>query len=146
MDIILKKDVEGLGHKDDIIKVKPGYGRNYLIPKELAIIASDSNKKALAERLKQADSKLQKIEDEARNIAKKIGNLILTIEAKVSASGKIFGSITSTQVYSALKSKGFSIDRKKIHFDPIKTPGEYSVVLSLHKNIEHQLKINVVAV
>lgn len=145
MEVILKEDIKGLGYKNDLIKVKPGHGRNYLIPQGLAIIASESNKKVVAENIKQASHKAEKIKKDALSISEKIGSLVLEIKAKVGESGKIFGAITSLQISDALKDKGFPIDRKKISFkQEIKEVGEYIALLDLHKEVKHEVKFKVI--
>src|SRR4051812_45257821 len=116
MEVILKEDIKGLGYKNDVVKVKPGHGRNYLIPQGFAIIASASNKKVISENVKQASHKAEKLKKDALSVAEQIGNTVLQINAKVGESGKIFGAITSLQLSDALKEKGFNIDRKKISF------------------------------
>ncbi len=145
MDIILKTDIAGLGYKNDTVKVKPGYGRNYLIPQGFAIMATDSNKKVVAENIRQAAHKAEKIKTDAEAIATAIGDLKLTIPAKAGESGKIFGRVTNTQVADALRAKGFDIDRKKISVDDVKSLGEYNAVLDLHKDVKHTVAFEVVA-
>ncbi|MBT31265.1 MAG: 50S ribosomal protein L9 [Thalassobius sp.] len=145
MEIILKDDIKGLGYKDDVVTVKPGYGRNYLIPQGLAILATESNKKILAENLKQASHKAEKVKTEAEEIASSIGDLELSIGAKAGESGKIFGAVTALQIADSLKAKGFDIDRRKISFNSdIKMLGEYTVVLDLHKEVKKEITIKVV--
>ncbi len=116
MELILKADIIGLGYKNDIIKVKDGYGRNYLIPQSLAVLATPSAKKVMAENIKQAAHKAEKIKKDAQTIADGIGEMVLEIKAKAGESGKIFGAVTTIQISDALKAKGFDIDRKKIAF------------------------------
>jgi len=146
MEIILKEDVRGLGYKNDIVKVKDGYGRNYLLPQKLAILASESSRKVLAENLKQAAHKVARIKSDAENLAAKIGALKVEIATKVGDTGRIFGAITSLQVSDALKAKGFAIDRKKISFtQEIKAVGTYNVVLDLHKEVKHAIEISIIA-
>jgi len=145
MNIILKTDITGLGYKNDTITVKPGYGRNYLIPQGFAIMATDSNKKIVAENIRQAAHKAEKVKTEAQTIAEGIGDMTLTIRAKAGESGKIFGRVTNTQVADALREKGFDIDRKKITVDDVKTLGTYEASLDLHKDVKHKLKFEVVA-
>lgn len=145
MEVILKEDIKGLGYKNDTVKVKPGYGRNYLIPQGFAIIANESNKKVVAENLKQAAHKAEKIKTEAQSIADKLKDVALEIPAKVGETGKIFGAITTLQISDALKDKGFSIDRKKISFKTdIKEVGEYAASLDLHKEVKQEVKFKVV--
>ncbi len=146
MEVILKEDIKGLGYKNDTVSVKPGYGRNYLIPQGFAIIGSDSNKKMIAENIRQAAHKAEKIKQDATDIAEKMGELVLEIKTKAGETGKIFGAITALQVSDALKAQGFEIDRKKISFGSnIKELGEYTVSLDLHKEVQHDIKVNVVA-
>ena len=146
MEVILKEDIKSLGYKNDLVKVKGGYGRNYLIPNGLAIIAHESNKKVRAENIKQAAHIAAKIKDEADALAKSIGDIILEIFAKVSESGKIFGAITTLQISDALKDRGFNIDRKKIIFEAkIKELGVYTAILDIHKEVQHEIKFKVIA-
>jgi len=145
MQIILKTDIAGLGYKNDLVDVKPGYGRNYLIPQGYAVMATESTKKALAENIKQAAHKVEKLKNDAVALAESIGDLTLDIPAKVGESGKIFGRVTNTQVADVLKEKGFDIDRKKITVDDAKVVGTYNATLDLHKDVKHTIKFNVVA-
>ncbi|MDH4461273.1 MAG: 50S ribosomal protein L9 [Spirosomataceae bacterium] len=146
MEIILKTDIAGLGYKNDLVTVKPGYGRNYLIPQGFAVMATGSNKKILAENIKQAAHKAEKIQLDAQALADSIGDLTLDIAAKVGESGKIFGRVTSIQIAEALKAKGFDVDRKKIALDTeVKFVGEFTATLDLHKEVKHKVKFNVVA-
>lgn len=147
MEIILKQDVQGLGYKNDTVNVKPGYGRNYLIPQGIAVIASTSNKKKFAENIKQAAHKAEKLKKDAESIAEKIGDLTLEIGAKAGESGKIFGAVTTIQIAEALKERGFDIDRKKISFNQnIKELGDYSAIIDLHRDVHHEIGVKVVAV
>jgi ribosomal protein L9 len=146
MEIILKEDVQNLGYKDDIVKVKDGYGRNYLIPTGKAVIASESAKKVLAENQKQRAHKLAKIKADAEALAKKLEGLTLTIGTKTSSSGVIFGSVNSIQVAEALEKEGFAIDRKIIVIkDNIKEIGNYTAVIRLHKEVSPVVKLVVVS-
>ncbi|WP_187261779.1 50S ribosomal protein L9 [Pontibacter beigongshangensis] len=146
MEIILKDDVKGVGFKNDIVSVKPGYGRNYLIPQGLAVLANASNKKVVAENIRQAAHKADKIKNDAQELADSIGDITLEIPAKVGETGKIFGSVTTLQLSDALKAKGFEVDRKRISFDQdVKTAGEYTATIILHKEVKHQIRFNVVA-
>lgn len=145
MEVILKEDIKGLGYKNDIINVKSGYGRNYLIPQGFALIASPSNRKMVEENVKQASHKADKLKKDAEELAAKIGDTVLEIPAKAGESGRIFGSITTLQVADALKNKGFDIDRKKISIEAdIKTLGEYTAEIDLHKEVKHEVTIRVV--
>lgn len=146
MEVILKEDIKGLGYKNDLVTVKPGYGRNYLIPQGFALIASTSNKKMLAENVKQASHKADKIKQDAEAIANSIGDGVLEIKAKVGESGKIFGAITTLQIADALKRNGINIDRKKISLKgDVKTEGEYEAIIDLHRDVKHEVKFKVVA-
>lgn len=145
MEIILKEDVKGLGYKNDTVTVKPGYGRNFLIPQGMAIIASTSNRKMIAENIRQAAHKAEKLKNDAQAIADKIGDMVLEIKTKAGESGKIFGAITALQVADVLKEKGFDIDRKKISLNSIKELGEHKAVIDLHKEVHHEISLNVVA-
>ncbi len=146
MEIILKEDIKGLGYKNDVVSVKPGYGRNYLIPKGLASMATESAKKVVAENVKQAAHKAEKIKNDAIAIAEKLASVEIEIKAKVGDTGKIFGAVTSLQVSDALKDKGFAIDRKKISFKgDVKEVGEYTASVDLHKEVKQDIKFKVVA-
>lgn len=145
MEIILKEDVIGLGYKNDIVNVKSGYGRNYLIPFGKAVIASDSAKKMLAEDLKQKAVKLAKIKADAEALAQKLNAVSLTIAAKVSATGNIYGSVNSLQIADELQKLGFDVDRKIINVKDVKTVGEYVAVVKLHKEVAAQVPFTVVA-
>ncbi len=146
MDIILKQDVKNLGEKDEIVKVKPGYGRNFLIPKGQAILATESARKILAENLKQAQFKQDKIRKDADNVAARLEGIKLTIGAKAGESGKIFGAINTIQVADALKKQGFDVDRRRITFDQEpKFVGEYTANLNLHKEVKVKVPFEVVA-
>ncbi len=144
MEIILKQDVTGLGYKNDTVKVKPGYGRNYLIPTGAAIIATEANKRMTAENIRQAAHKAAKIKQDAEALAAKIGELTIEVGTKAGESGKIFGAVTAVQVAEILKTKGFEVDRKKIHFkEQPKQLGTYTVTLDLHKEVKHTITVNV---
>ena len=146
MQVILKEDVANLGYKYDIVTVKNGYGRNYLIPTGKAVIASESARKVLAENLKQRAHKLAKIKADAEELAAKLNGLVLTIGAKTSATGTIFGSVNNIQVAEELSKQGFDIDRKTIVIkDAIKEVGSYSAVIKLHREVSAEIKLEVVA-
>ncbi len=145
MEIILKDDVQGLGYKDDLVDVKPGYAMNYLIPQKFAVVASSSNKKMREENIRQASHKAAKLKQDADALAERIGETQLTIQAKAGESGKIFGAVTAIQISEALAQKGYEIDRKKISFkSEIKSLGEYTAVLDLHKEVKHEVTVQVV--
>jgi large subunit ribosomal protein L9 len=147
MEIILKQDVKNLGSKDDIVKVKNGYGRNFLIPNGYAIIANESNKKQLAEIQKQRAFKEQKLKEEAQKIAKKFETLSVKVGAKAGETGKIFGSVNNIQVADALKKLGIDVDRKNITLkeDAIKNLGNYTATVKLHKDVVVEVQFEVVA-
>lgn len=146
MEVILKDDVKGLGYKNDTVTVKPGYGRNYLLPQGLAVLADKTNKKIVAENVRQAAHKADKIKGDAQAIANQIGDLVLDIPAKVGESGKIFGRVTTLQLADALKAKGVDIDRKRLSFDSEPgSVGEYTATADLHREVKHKVRFNVVA-
>ncbi len=146
MEVILREDIQGLGYKNDTVVVKPGYGRNFLIPRGMAIIASNSNRKRIDEEIRQAAHKAEKAMKDATALAEKIGDLVLEIPTKAGESGKIFGAITPLQVSENLAIKGFEIDRKKISFETkIKELGEYKAILDLHKEVHHAIAIKVIS-
>ncbi len=146
MQVILKEDVVNLGYKDDIVTVKDGYGRNFLIPTGKAVIASESAKKVLAENLKQRAHKLAKIKADAEELAAKLNGVSLTIGAKTSSTGTIFGSVTNIQVAEALAKAGFEIDRKVIVIkENVKEVGQYKATLKLHKEVSVEIPFEVVS-
>ena len=146
MELILIEDVAGLGYKNDIVSVKKGYGRNYLIPQGKAVIASESARKVLAENLKQRAHKLAKIKAEAEELAAKLAPVALTIATKVSATGTIFGAVTNIQIAEALAKLGFEIDRKTIVVkDTVKEVGSYKATVKLHKEVSVEIPFEVVA-
>ncbi len=146
MEVILKSDVKNLGYKDDVVKVKAGYGRNFLFPKGLAIAASDSSKKVLSETIKQRAFKDQKIKAEAEKIAAALKNMVVKVGAKVGESGKIFGSVTSVQIAEAFKKLGYDVDRKNITIsgDGVKTVGAYTADVRFHKDVIEKIAFEVV--
>ena len=146
MELILKQDIKNLGEKDDVVNVKPGFGRNFLIPKGYASLATESAKKVLAENLKQAAFKQDKIKKDADAIASKLEGVKLSIGAKAGESGKIFGSVNTIQIADALKKEGFEVDRRRITFDTEpKFVGEYIANLNLHKEVKVKVPFEVVA-
>ncbi len=147
MEIILKQDIQNLGYKDDIIQVKNGYARNYLIPKGLAINATASARKIHEEILRQRQHKEEKIKAEAQAIADKLKDVTLTIGAKASSKGKIFGSVNTIQISESLKEKGFDIDRKVISIkeELIKEVGKYTANVRLHKEVQIEVPFEIVA-
>ncbi len=146
MEVILKQDVQGLGYKNDIVKVKAGYGRNYLIPQGVAIIANDSNKRMMEELNRQMAHKAAKLKQDAQDMASRMGTLTLEIKTKAGETGKIFGAVTAIQVSDALKAKGFEVDRKKVLFkEQPKQLGTYMITLDLHKEVKHEITVEVTA-
>ncbi len=146
MQVILKEDVINLGYKDDIVTVKDGYGRNFLIPTGKAVIASESAKKVLAENLKQRAHKLAKIKEDAQALAAKLEGVALPIGAKTSSTGTIFGSVTNIQVADALAKAGFEVDRKIIYIkESVKEVGNYKATLKLHKEVSVEVPFEVVS-
>jgi large subunit ribosomal protein L9 len=146
MQVILKEDVINLGYKDDIVNVKNGYGRNYLIPQGKAIIASESAKKVLAENLKQRAHKLEKLKNDAKELAEKLQGVSLTIGAKTSSTGTIFGSVSNIQIAEGLEKLGFTIDRKIIIIkESVKEVGSYKANIKLHKEVSVEVPFEVVS-
>ena len=146
MELILIEDVAGLGYKNDIVSVKKGYGRNYLIPQGKAVIASESARKVLAENLKQRAHKLAKIKADAEELAAKLAPVALTIATKVSSTGTIFGAVGNIQIADALAKLGFEIDRKTIVVkETIKEVGSYTATVKLHKEVSVEIPFEVVA-
>ncbi len=146
MEIILKEDVVGLGYKNDIVEVKSGYGRNYLIPTGKAVIASPSAKKMLAEDLKQRAHKLEKIKNDAQALADKLQTIEgMVISTKVSATGVIYGSVNSLHIAEELKKLGYEVDRKTIDVKDVKEVGNYKAIVRLHKEVSVEIPFEVVA-
>ncbi|MCD4793372.1 MAG: 50S ribosomal protein L9 [Bacteroidales bacterium] len=147
MEIILKEDINNLGYKDDIVVVKNGYANNYLIPKGVAIHATKSAKKVLAENLKQRAHKEDKLRQDAQTIADKLQNKEIRVGAKTSSKGKIFGSVTNIQLADSINNKGFDIDRKKISIveKEVKEIGKYNALIKLHRDVKVELPFEVVS-
>ena len=145
MGIILLTDIANLGHKDDIVDVKQGYGRNYLIPQGYAILATPSARKVVAENLRQRAHKEAKLKAEAEEIAAQLAEVKLTIGAKTSSTGKIFGSVNSIMISESLKEKGFDIDRKKIVLKDVKEIGTYTALIKLHREVKVDVEFEVVS-
>jgi large subunit ribosomal protein L9 len=146
MEIILTQDVEKLGFKDDLVSVKPGYARNYLIPQKLAVLADVTQKKIHAENLKQRAHKESKVLEEAQKLAKSLTETTFRIGAKVGENGKIFGSVNTIQLADALEAAGHHIDRKRIHIknEPIKEVGTYEADVTIHKTLVQTITFEVV--
>ena len=148
MEIILKQDVPHLGHKDDVVVVKNGYATNYLIPQGFAIMATPSAKKVHAENLRQRAHKEAKLGSDAEALAAKLEGVQVTVATKVSATGKIFGSVNNIQVAEALAAKGFEMDRRNITIvgeDKLQEVGLYEAVVKCYKDIKATIKVEVVA-
>ena len=148
MEIILKQDINNLGYKNEIVNVKDGYARNYLIPNKMAILATERNRKMLAEEIRQQAHKEEKIKNEAMDKAKALEGLKLTIGAKAAATGKIFGSVNTIQIANAIKEAcNLEIDRKQIilNEDVIKELGKYKAKVKLHKDVQTEIEFDVVA-
>ncbi|MCU0472422.1 MAG: 50S ribosomal protein L9 [Bacteroidales bacterium] len=147
MEIILLQDVNKLGLKNDLVNVKDGYGRNFLIPRGYAVAATSSAKKMHAENLRQRAHKEEKIKAEAQEVAEKMKGLQIVVGAKTSSSGKIFGSVNTIQIAEALKEKGFDIDRKNISLpeDQIKEVGKYKAVIKLHRDVKVEVDFEIAA-
>ena len=146
MKIILKEDIQNLGYKDDVVEVKNGYGRNYLIPQKKAILATESELKQLAEKKKQQAQKMVKIKADAEALAAAITAAgELTIAVKASEEGKIYGSVGNIQIAEALSAKGVEVERKSISVETIKALGSYVAVAKLHREVSAEITVNVVA-
>jgi large subunit ribosomal protein L9 len=147
MEVILKQDMDNLGYADEIVKVRSGYARNFLIPRGLATIATESNRKMLTETMKQRAHKAQKIAGDAQAVAKQLEAIVLKIGAKVGESGKIYGSVNALQIADALSKHNVVVDRKKIHLDSehIKTLGTYTATVNLHKDVKAKITFEVIA-
>ena len=146
MEVILKKNVNKLGYANEIVKVKPGYGRNFLIPQGYAVLATASAKKAHGEILKQKSHKETKLQEEAQELANKMSALELSIQTKAGDNGKIFGSINTIQLAAALKKEGYEVDRKslKIKDEPIKELGTYEAEVNLYKGVQQTISFKVI--
>jgi large subunit ribosomal protein L9 len=148
MNVILKQDIHNLGYANDVVTVKDGYARNYLIPQGLAVVADKVNRKVHAENMKQKSFKEQKIRNESESLASKLDKVTLTIGAKAASTGKIFGSVNAIQIAEALKEQfNYEIDRKRIKLDgdSIKELGSYEAVVNLHKDVKATIRFEVVA-
>lgn len=146
MELILKNDVQNLGFKDDIVIVKNGYGRNFLIPKGLAILATDSAKKVLAENIKQREFKDKKIVDEAKKVSKKLEKIEVKLSAKAGKAGKLFGSVSNANLADELNNIGFEFDKKIISVKGglIKKLGSYTASIRLHRDVVSEISFEVV--
>jgi len=145
MKVILKEDIKHVGLKDDVVEVKNGYGRNFLIPQGKAKLATDGALKMLAEDVRQREFKMDKLKKDAEALAEKVNGTKVSIKTKAGASGRIFGSITTLQIANALKEKGFDVDRRKIVTDDIKELGTFPATVNLFKDISATVNLEVVA-
>lgn len=145
MEIILKQDVKNLGYADDIVKVRNGYGRNYLIPRGMAVIANETNKKIHAETLRQRSHKLDKLRGDAEKLVAALEGVTLSIGAKVGENGKLFGSVTAQQLVDKLKSMGYEVDKKQVHMpeEHIRKTGSYIAEVKVLRDISAKLKFEV---
>jgi len=145
MEVILREDVEKLGHRGQVIKVAAGYARNYLLPKRLAVAATESNKKIVEQERDAYLRREAKVKTEADDLAKMLASVNLTIAHRVGDEGHLFGSVTSKDVADALERQNYTIDRRKIHLDePIKQVGEYKIPIRLHRDVTAEVTVNVV--
>ncbi len=146
MEVILKLDIPGIGYKYDTVSVKPGYGRNFLIPQGQAILANKSNRKMIDENIRQAAHKAEKMKNDAQELANGLEALTIKIGTKAGENGKIFGAVTSNQVAEIFKTNGFDVDRRRISFKgEIKTVGEYEAAVDLHREVKAVINFSVVA-
>ena len=146
MEIILREDIDKLGQRGQVVKVAPGYARNFLLPRRLAVAATEANKK-IVEQERQAHLRREtKVQGEAQDLAKLMGSVELTIAQKAGENGQLFGSVTSADLVAALEKQGYTVDRKKIQLDePIKNVGDYKIAVKLHKEVTVELPVHVVA-
>lgn len=142
MEVILRADVDKLGHRGDIVKVAPGFARNYLIPRRLAVMASDANKKIVEQERQAHLRKEAKLAADASDLAKLMAGVSVTIHAKAGEQDQLFGSVTAQDIATALEKQGYTIDRRKIHLeDPIKQLGEYKVPIRLHREVTAEIGV-----
>ncbi|MEY4876000.1 MAG: hypothetical protein RI955_174 [Bacteroidota bacterium] len=147
MEVILTQDVDKLGAYNEVVKVRPGYARNFLIPRGLALVANQANKSIIAQKVKQYQAKQEKVMAELQSIAEQLNNAVISVGAKTGTSGKIFGAVTTLQIADAIKKqKGFDIERKKVTLsEDIKMLGTYAATIQLHKEISISINVEVVA-
>ncbi len=144
MEVILKEEVESLGHRGDVVKVADGYGRNYLLPRKLAIEATQANKAVIEQMKQSAVRKSAKEKVEAEAVATSLNTVVLTFERKAGGEGQLFGSVTSADIAQALEAQGHTVERRRIHLDePLKTVGEYHVPVRLHREVTAHVQVNV---
>lgn len=147
MQVILKDDIANLGHKNDVVTVKNGYGRNYLIPQGLAILATPTSLKVHEENMRQRKHKEEKIKNDALELAQKMEGISLTVGAKTSTTGKIFGSVNTIQIAEELNKAGYNVERKNISIkdDQVKEIGKYIATIKLHRDVKVDINFEVVA-
>jgi large subunit ribosomal protein L9 len=146
MEVILREDIEKLGHRGQVVKVAPGYARNFLLPKRLAVAATDANKKIVEQERESYLRREAKVKTEAEDLSKLMEGVALTVARKAGDEGHLFGSVTAQDITDALAAKGYTIDRRKIQLDePIKNVGEYKVPVKLHREVTTNVTVNVVA-
>lgn len=144
MEVILKEEVESLGHRGDVVNVANGYGRNYLLPRKLAIEATAANKAVIEQMKQSAIRKSAKEKVEAETVAANLNHVVLSFERKAGGEGQLFGSVTSADIAQALEAQGFTVERRRIHLDePLKTVGEYHVPVRLHREVTAHVQVNV---
>ena len=144
MEVILKQDVEKLGHRGDVVSVADGYGRNYLLPRKFAMEATAANKAVIEQMKQSAIRKSAKEKVEAEAVAAKMNEVVLTFERKTGGEGQLFGSVTSSDIAQALETQGFEIERRRIHLDePLRTVGEFHVPVRLHREVTVHVQVNV---
>ena len=144
MEVILKQDVEKLGHRGDVVNVADGYGRNYLLPRKFAMEATVANKSVIEQMKQSAIRKSAKEKVEAEVVAAKMNDIVLTFERKAGGEGQLFGSVTSADIAQGLAAQGYEVERRRIHLDePLKTAGEYHVPIRLHREVTVHVQVNV---
>ena len=144
MEVILKQDVDKLGHRGEVVNVADGYGRNYLLPRKFAMEATTANKSVIEQMKQSAIRKSAKEKAEAETVAAKMNAVVLTFERKTGGEGQLFGSVTSADIAQALEAQGFDIERRRIHLDePLRTVGEYHVPIRLHREVTVHVQVNV---
>ena len=146
MELILREDIEKLGHRGQVVKVAPGYARNYLLPKRLAVPATEANRKIVEQERESYLRREAKVKSEAEDLSKMMGGVALTIARKAGEEGHLFGSVTAQDIVDALAAQNFTVERRKIHLeDPIKNVGEYKVPIRLHREVTTDVTVNVIA-
>jgi large subunit ribosomal protein L9 len=145
MEVILREDVEKLGSRGEVVKVASGYARNFLIPRRMAVMATEANKKIVDQERQAALRREAKEASDAQDLARMMSSVVVTIRQKAGENDQLFGSVTAQNIADALDKQGYKIDRRKIQLsEPIKTLGEFKVPLKLHKDVTHELPVNVV--